>query len=291
MKNRSRQRVISAHTELLGVFGYPVRHSLSPLIHNAALAAQGLDYVYLAFEVPPDLLPQAIGGMRALGMRGANITVPHKQAVVALLDRVDPIALRVGAVNTVVNSDGCLVGYNTDVEGFRRALLTVCPQGVKDESCLVVGAGGAARAVLAALVEERVGRVYIANRTKERAVALSDAAKTWGGETDVVALTLESVREVMPQVRVVVNATPLGLASTVKELPFPVDTMHSGHVVLDLAYDIEDTQLVRAAKERGAVAADGKEMLIQQAAGSYKLWTGFDPPLDTMRDCIMNKRG
>lgn len=273
------------------MFGYPVRHSLSPLIHNAALAAQGLDYVYLAFEVPPELLAQAIAGMRALGMRGANVTVPHKEAVLALLDELDPLACRVGAVNTVVNNGGRLVGYNTDVDGFRRALHMLCPQGVKDEVCLILGAGGAARAVLAALVEERASRVYIANRTKERAIALSNAAMAWGAETEVWPLPLEFLGEVMPQARIVVNATPLGLASTVKELPFPVDTMHSGQVVLDLAYDLEDTQLVRAAKARGAVAADGKEMLIQQAAGSYKLWTGVDPPLDTMRDCLMNKHG
>ena len=291
MKDRERQLVITAHTRLLGIFGYPVGHSLSPQIHNAALAAQGLDYVYLAFEVVPEQLPQAIGGMRALSMRGANITIPHKEAVIPLLDGVDAAAQRVGAVNTVVNDRGLLVGYNTDVGGFQQALRALCPKGVEGEVCLLLGAGGAARAVVAGLMEEKVQRIYIANRTTSRAVALSESAKTWAGDTELVVLPWEAVREGVSKARILINATPLGLTTAVKELPFPVDILHSNHVVLDLAYGAEDTQLVKAAKARGALAADGKEMLIGQAAGSYRLWTGIDPPLDVMRDGLMSRQG
>jgi hypothetical protein len=162
-----RQVELGSHTGMLALFGHPIRHSLSPRIHNAALQVHGLDLVYLAFDVRPEELPAAISGIRALGIRGANLTVPHKEAALALLDEVDPLAARVGAVNTVVNGDGQLMGYNTDIFGFSAALRTVMPEGAKGRDCLVIGAGGAARAVVAALVEDGAATVYVNNRSYE----------------------------------------------------------------------------------------------------------------------------
>jgi len=274
---------IGAQTCLVGLFGHPVRHSLSPRMHNAAFRLQGLDLVYLAFDVVPDELPAAIAGLRALGMRGANLTVPLKESVLPLLDNVEALAQRVGAVNTIVNDGGVLAGHNTDVAGFTKALHVVLPEGAKDRRCLVVGAGGAARAVLAALVQEEAAVASVYNRHPERAAALCAVAGAWG-LTDCRAVGEDALDTVARDADVIVNATPLGLASSVKEMPFPVDTIHSDQVVIDLVYGPGRTALVEAALARGAVAIDGKEMLVMQAALAYRLWTGLEPPVDAMRE-------
>ncbi|OFW57160.1 MAG: shikimate dehydrogenase [Actinobacteria bacterium RBG_16_64_13] len=273
---------ISARTGLVGVFGHPVRHSLSPRIHNAAFRSQGVDMVYLAFDVPPEQLRPAIDGLRALDMRGANLTVPHKESVMVLLDEIDPLAARIGAVNTIVNSDGRLIGHNTDAAGFAAALRGLVPDGARGLSFLVLGAGGAARAVVSTLVEEDAAAVWNYNRTYERAAALCVSASEWGS-TKCEPIREVKLREVAAQADVIVNATSLGLGASVKEFVIPVDTLTSGHVVVDLVYGSGPTVLVEAARGRGAVAMDGREMLIMQAASSYRLWTGLVPPVDAMR--------
>lgn len=279
---------ITAQTQLLAVLGHPVHHSLSPHIHNAALQAQGLDIVYLAFDVPPARLSAAIEGLRAIRALGANITVPHKEVVPALLDDVDPTAARVGAVNTIVQRDGRLSGYNTDIEGFRDALRSQLPSGAEDRRCLVVGAGGAARAVVAALIAERAAAVAIFNRTSTRADALCAAARSWGARSCGV-VTEEALPKAVESADIVVNATTVGLDPASKEVPFPVDTVTCEQVVLDLVYGPAPTPLVRHALERGASAIDGREMLLRQAASSYRLWTGLEAPLEVMRAALTNR--
>lgn len=280
----SDQARIGANTGLLGLLGHPVRHSLSPRLHNAAFRHQALDLVYLAFDVPPERLPAAIAGVKALGMLGVNLTVPHKEAAIPLLDEIDPLALQVGAVNTVVNRDGALHGYNTDVSGFAAALASVLPGDTAGRRCLVLGAGGAARAVVAALVDQGAA-VFVHNRTQSRAVDLCRAADAWGsGRCRVVAA--EQLDESAKSADVIVNATTVGLQGEVKELPIPVDTIHSGQLVVDLVYGTGPTKLVEVARKRGAIALDGKEMLVMQAALAYRLWTGVDPPLQLMRDSV-----
>ncbi|MBN1321891.1 MAG: shikimate dehydrogenase [Thermoleophilia bacterium] len=286
----SSETIVAARAGVLGVIGHPVSHSLSPRIHNAAFQAQGLDLVYVAFDVPPDDLPAAMAGVRALGMRGVNVTVPHKQAVVRYVDQISPLAERVGAVNTVVNDDGRLVGHNTDVLGFRKALRSLLPEGAQGRRCLVVGAGGAARAVVAALFEDGAECVWICNRTHERAVALCAAAATWG-RTVCEVVPPDRLREVVLSTELLVNATSVGLAGSVKEFALPVDTVHSGHVVVDLVYSNSATPLVNAARARGALTADGMEMLVMQAAESYSLWTGLTPPVDVMRESVGRGEG
>jgi shikimate dehydrogenase len=276
---------IGARTGLVGVLGHPVGHSLSPRIHNAAFRAQGVDMVYLAFEVRPEQLGSAVEGLRALRIRGANVTVPHKEAVMGLLDIVDPVASRIGAVNTIVNDEGRLFGYNTDVAGFLTALRSLQPGGARDLSCLVEGAGGAARAVVAALVEDGARVVWVHARTFERAAALCTSASAWG-ETACEAILGDRLAEIAHTADLIINATPVGLSASVKESAVPVDILHSRHVVMDLAYGSRPTALVEAARAKGAVATDGKEMLVMQAASSYRLWTGLEPPLDTMRSSI-----
>ncbi|MBC7292901.1 MAG: shikimate dehydrogenase, partial [Thermoleophilia bacterium] len=263
--------VITARTGLICLLGYPVSHSLSPLMHNAAFQAQGLDMVYLAFSVPPADLETAVAGLKALGVRGANVTVPHKEAVVSLLDDIAPLAARIGAVNTIVNQAGYLVGHNTDAPGFLDALQTVRPQGAEGARFLIAGAGGAARAVVAAVCEAGATAVLIYNRTAERAIALCRAAANWGN-AECRAVGREDLATALAEVDVVVNATSVGLQPGVKDPVVPVDNLDSRrHVVMDLVYGTKPTALVAQARSKGVTAVDGLEMLIMQASRSYHL--------------------
>jgi shikimate dehydrogenase len=276
---------LPGYCDLLGLFGHPVGHSLSPSMHNAALRAQGLRLSYVAFDVAPDRLGAAVEGVRALRMRGVNVTVPHKITVMTYLDDLEPTAARVGAVNTVVNEDGRLVGHNTDVQGFADALRSLLPQGAEGLTCVVLGAGGAARAIVAALVAERVSLISVHNRTAVNAEALCAAAASWGGVA-CAPLAEGALLDAVRGADLVVNATSVGMPGSVKESPLPVDILHSRHVVIDAVYGARPTTLVREARARGARAVDGKEMLVRQAAGSYELWTGMQPPMDAMRRSI-----
>jgi shikimate dehydrogenase len=235
--------------------------------------------------VEPSLLKWAVNGVRALGMRGINVTVPHKEAIVELLDEVDDLAAQLGAVNTVVNDGTTLVGYNTDVVGFLEALKTVAPGGASGGRFLVAGAGGAARAVVAGLCREGASHVWIFNRTEERAEVLCRAARAWGPTRCDVARKA-GLRELAQHVDVLVNASSVGLGETVKLTPFPVDIVGNRHVVIDLVYGSIPTALVAQARAKGVVAIDGKEMLLRQAASSYRLWTGREAPVKVMRGAI-----
>jgi shikimate dehydrogenase len=280
---------IGSRTGVVGVIGHPIGHSLSPLIHNAALQAEDLDMVYLAFDVPPERLADAVAGLRGLGLRGVNVTIPHKESIVPLLDEVEAVALRIGSVNTVVNQGGRLVGYNTDRDGFAAALRGLRPEGALGLRCLVAGAGGAARAVVAALVEEKADEIAIYNRTPQRAVSLCAEASVWGGSR-CLPLSEHEVFAFLPEADLVVNATSVGLAPSIKESVIPVDILHSRQIVMDLVYGAVPTTLVREAKARGASAIDGKEMLVLQAGGSYELFTSRPAPLDVMRRSIGEER-
>ncbi len=281
---------ITAATRLLALLGHPVDHSLSPLIQNAALQADRVNMVYLAFDVSPEQLGMAVQGLRAVAARGANVTVPHKEYVIDHLDRLDALAAQVGAVNTIVNDDGVLTGHNTDVEGFRAALHRVVPEDLRRRSCLVVGAGGAARAVVAALCSARVSDILVANRTRERAEALCAAATGWG-VSSCRALGLDELHEAASSADILVNATSIGLDPTVKECALPVDTLNRGQVVIDVVYGPGPTLLVEEARARGIVALDGLEMLLMQAASSYKLWTRHEAPLEVMRAALAERSG
>ncbi|MCL5734781.1 MAG: shikimate dehydrogenase [Actinobacteria bacterium] len=276
---------VSAQTRLLAVIGHPVGHSLSPLMHNAALRYQGIDAIYLAFDVLPDELAVAVDGLRALGFWGANITLPHKEQATDLMDSLDPLAERVGAVNTVVNEHGRLVGYNTDVQGFLEALHAVHPRGATGAGCLVAGAGGAARAVVAGLIAGGAREITVFNRTSSRAHALCAAASRWGaGSCRVVERG--DLGRAAEEADILVNATSVGLGVSVKESVIPVDTLRSHHVVVDLVYGMEPTLLVKSAVARGAATVDGKRMLVSQAAESYRLWTGKPAPFEVMRSSV-----
>jgi shikimate dehydrogenase len=254
--------------------GFPIRHSLSPAIHNAAFRALGLDWAFLAFEVAPGTAGDAVAGMRALGMEGLSVTMPHKADVAAAVDRLSPAAEELGAVNTVVRrAGGVLVGENTDGAGFVDALRLDEGFDVAGRRCLVVGAGGAARAVVRALAQAGAAEVVVANRTPERA---REAAALAGGAGRV------GVAGDAGEADLVVNATPLGMAHMQAATVVEPALLGPGQLVVDLVYLPAVTPLVEAARAQGAAAANGLGMLIHQAAHAFRLWTGEDPPLEVM---------
>ncbi|MGH9189062.1 MAG: shikimate dehydrogenase [Acidimicrobiales bacterium] len=262
-------------TRLAAVIGSPVALSLSPALHNSAFRATGLDWTYVALEVAWGAAASAVEGMRALrGFDGMSVTVPHKLAVAEALGRLSATAEALGAVNTIVrDADGELSGHNTDGEGFLRSLADVGfePEG---RSCLLVGAGGAARAVAWALAGAGAEEVVVVNRTPERAVLLAALA----GPAGRVGRAEEA-----GDADLVVNATPLGMSGRTVD-PLPVDPSHlrAGQVVLDLVYDPAVSPLLEAAAARGAHAINGLGMLVHQAAAQFALWTGQPAPLEAM---------
>lgn len=258
---------------MVGIIGDPVAHSLSPAIHNAAFRSLGLDWVYVAFPVLAEQVSAALAGMRALGITGLNVTMPHKPAAAVAVDRLSATAAALGAVNTVVRRDDGLHGESTDGEGLLRALRAEPGFDPDGRRCLVVGAGGSARAAILALAGAGAREVVVVARRSEAAARAAALAGHRGrvGHADEVA-----------DVDLVVHATPAGMGVDRSPLPIDPARLASGQVVVDLVYDPPLTPLVAAARAGGATAVNGLGMLVHQAALSFRLWTGVDPPLDVM---------
>lgn len=269
---------VSGATRLAGVIGSPVRHSLSPAIHNAAYEACGLDWVYVALEVGEGAAATAFAGMRALGITGLSVTMPHKDAAFSAVDELSVAARQMRAVNCVHLADGRLIGHNTDGDGFvdsLRADAGVDPRGL---SVVVVGAGGAARSVIEALGRAGAGRISVVNRTAARAsdaAVLAGPVGRVGGWDDVSAADL------------VVNATSVGLGG--EGIPFATSLLRTGQVVADLVYHPLETPLLAAARAAGAQAVDGLGMLVHQAAHQFRIWTGVEPPVAAMRRAALDE--
>jgi shikimate dehydrogenase len=274
-------------TQLLGIIGYPIRHSLSPVFQQAALDALGIDARYEAWEVKPEDLARRVRELATQGMLGFNVTVPHKESVMPLLAEVDAFARELGAVNTVVNRGGKLVGYNTDAEGFLRGLTQdggFQPRGVR---ALVLGAGGSARAVALSLAREGVAWLAIANRTLPRAQALAEEARRHCRDVRAVELSDEALGPLLRRpsaATLIVNCTSMGMLHGPAEgqSPLAEALIPRGALVYDLVYRPAETPLLRSAKRAGARALGGLPMLIYQGAAAFKLWTGRDGPTDVM---------
>lgn len=271
-------RQVSGQTRITGVFGWPVAHSLSPVMHNTAFADLGLDWCYVPFAVAPGSLPQAVAAIRALGIHGVNITVPHKQAIIPLLDQLTPEARAIGAVNTIITAEAGLLGHNTDAAGFRCSLLQANFE-VRGKRVLVFGAGGAARAIVYALQREGA-YITLLNRTRERAV---DLANTLPGDITVGPLDPETVQTWAAKTQLVVNTTSVGMWPLVDASPWPESVPFPGHALLyDLVYNPRRTRLVNQALQAGASFIDGLWMLVHQGAEAFYLWTGKHPNTELM---------
>lgn len=264
--------MITGNTRVAGVIGSPVRHSLSPVIHNAAFAAAGLDWVFVAFEVVPGAAGAALAGMRAFGIAGLSVTMPHKDDVAAAVDVLDPAAAALRTVNTVVlQPDGRLAGHSTDGAGFVASLgdAGVDPAGM---AIAVLGAGGAARSVIDALARAGAARIAVINRSSDRAevaAALAGERGCAGSAVDIGAADL------------VINATSIGMGS--RDVPCDLGLLRAGQVVADLVYHPLETALLAGARAAGARPIDGLGMLVHQAALQQELWTGVRPDAGAMR--------
>ena len=264
---------VSGRTRLAAVIGDPVRHSLSPALLNAAFTTAGLDWVYVALPVAEGDAGAALDAMRRMDIGGLSVTMPHKEAVAAAVDRCSPAASALNAVNCVRREGDQLVGENTDGEGFVRSLVGELGVTPADRRFVVIGAGGAARAVIRALAAAGAADVAVVNRTRERAVVAAELAGEAGrvGTSDDVATA-----------DVIVNSTPVGMGADTA-LPVPDELIEPRHVVADLVYHPPTTPLLDAAAARGARTMNGLGMLLHQAAIQFELWTGHTAPVAEMR--------
>lgn len=275
---------ISGHTVVCGIIGDPIEHTMSPAIHNAAFQAMGLDYVYVAFGVKGEGLRQAIEGMRALGMRGMSVTIPHKVAALPLMDKLDPLAEKIGAVNTVVNDNGILTGYNTDATGFLQAMLEkgVDPAG---KNVTIVGAGGASRAV-SFILADRGANPVILNRIEEIDWAIDLAARiseSFGKDVEALELTSDNLAGVLEKTEILVNATSVGMSPNVDNTPVPADLLRADLTVYDIVYNPVKTRLLQDAEAAGATIISGVDMLVWQGVVAFEKWTGQKPPVEIMK--------
>jgi shikimate dehydrogenase len=277
-------KVITGKTRICGVIGNPIEHTMSPIMHNAAFKKLGLDYIYIPFRVSNEELAEAVDGMRALNIRGFNVTIPHKVTVMPMLDGLDPLAEKVGAVNTVVNNDGNLRGYNTDATGFLQALLErgVEPRG---KNTVVLGAGGASRAVSYVLAE-RGAHLTILNRQLELdwAEALAERiAEDFKKEVRVLELGFENLAIAMERADILINATSVGMSPNSQETPVPARLLKPELVVFDIVYNPIRTRLLQEAEAAGAHTIEGVDMLAWQGALAFEKWTEQTAPLYLMR--------
>jgi shikimate dehydrogenase len=273
---------------LLGILGNPVRASLSPAMHDAALRHLGIDGRYLPFEIPPGALRDCLAALPALGFLGVNVTIPYKEAVLRHLDRVDPAAAAIGAVNTVVVRGGRLEGFNTDGQGFLRALREGGGGSTRGRRVLVVGAGGAARAIAHACLAQGCRTLAVANRTPARSRALCRALRRHFPDAVIEPSGSGTARfrELAAASAVLVNTTPLG-GRPGDPLPVPRELLRPGQTVADIVYRPARTPLVAAAEAAGARAVGGLGMLLHQGALALRIWTGRAAPVEVMRRALL----
>jgi shikimate dehydrogenase len=283
---------INGRTKICGILGYPLGHSFSPEMQNAAFSAADLDYAYVPFPVEPEHVEAAVKAVKALGMVGVNVTIPHKEAVLPLLDQLSDEARLTGAVNTIVNYSGRLYGHNTDGKGFWRSLgeAGFFPAG---KNVLILGAGGAARAVAVEAALAGIKRLTLANRTEKRAGELARfITEKTGLPVEVIPWPDQEgsalLREALSGADLVVQATRLGMHPNESEaIPLPYDLLKPGKVVCDLVYNPLETMFLKKAGQAGATAVSGLGMLLHQGALSFELWTGVAAPLEVMREALL----
>ena len=275
----------------IALFGYPLSHSISPAFQQAALDSLCIDASYTARPTPPEGLASEVEKLRAGDHLGANVTIPHKELIREYLDRLDPWAETVGAVNTIVKEDGRLVGHNTDGYGFLKSLEERGGFSPRGNSVLLLGAGGAARAAVFALAERDTARVFIANRTAERGDALAGDVR--GRSLDVDSIPMHEAREAAGRVELIVNATSMGMEPGPNAGLSPLDSsdINPKALVYDMVYTPQHTPLMEEARKAGAVAVGGLWMLVYQGAAAFEMWTSREAPVDLMYEAGLRALG
>jgi shikimate dehydrogenase len=271
---------INGKTKIIGVIGKNIKNSLSPLFHNQIILKYSLNFCYLPFQVAETDLGKAIQGIKALNIRGANITFPYKEKAIEFLDKVEKSARRIGAVNTIVNNKGFLTGYNTDVIGFKKSLQEDGEFVIKEKKAVILGAGGAARAVVYALLEEKIEEICIFNRTLEKAKKIKQNLSSFFPKSRISVFPLEGedLKDKIEKAHLLVNATSLGMPPRVDNTPLPDEKLfHPNLLVYDLIYHPARTLFLRQAERTGANIINGLPMLVYQGIESFYLWTDLKP--------------
>lgn len=286
----SARNFVTARTKILCVIGHPIEHSMSPIMHNAVIQDLGLDYLYIAFDVPPNKLKVAIKGLKTLNIKGINVTLPHKEKAIKFIDKVDEIAQKIGAINTIKNEDGFLIGRNTDAEGANKALLDSGCE-ITGKNVVIIGAGGAAKAISYSLASD-TNKITIINRSKDRAKNLVRELKS------KMDLNIEFkkyseiiLKEEITNADILINATPVGMFPTIDKSPVSKKVLHRDLFVFDLIYNPLETQLIKDSKEIGCQTLSGLDMLVNQGALAFEWWTNRKPNLELMKLRIIEYLG
>ncbi len=285
--------LITGATQLLGVIGYPIKHSLSPVMHNAAIEQLGLDYAYVPLSIDPQQLGTAVTGLRAIGWQGFNVTIPHKQTIMAHLTEISLLAKTIGAVNTVWRTAAGWAGDNTDITGFVTPL-RLQKKNWPNSVAIVLGCGGSARAVVAGLQQLGVGEIWVVGRDVDKLTQFQASWKNLPLTVAVRVCSWEQLAQLLPQANLVVNCTPIGMAPQQTSSPLSADQITKlpvTSIVYDLIYNPRPTELLKIASEHGCISIDGLEMLIYQGAAALKIWVGQEAPVDVMRQAVLHHSG
>lgn len=277
------------NTQIIGIIGHPVKHSYSPFIHNVAIDIKKIDYIYLPFDIPGQNLKSALSGMTALGIKGCNVTIPHKESAIQFMSSVSEEVTLIGSINTIVNDQGKLIGHNTDAHGIYESLLPF-KSDISGSQVCVIGAGGSARAVIYTLIRNfKPKKLFIINRNERRAENLKDyfSEKMKFSSIKTKELIPPSAFEVMKDSKLIVHATPVGMSPNVSDsITTSADVFSKGQIVFDLVYNPMNTLLLKTAAKAGATTVNGLSMLISQAAKSFELWTGVDFPKEDVQKSL-----
>jgi len=277
---------ITSETKLYGLIGYPVKHSISPQIHNSAFKILNINAVYLTFEVKKEFLKKALDGIKALGIKGLNVTIPHKIDVIKYLDELSREAALIGAVNTILNDNEKLIGFNTDYTGILKTF-EVHKVDLTEKKIVLLGAGGAAKAIAFAIAE-KASSLIILNRTKRKALNLTrELSKKLKVNVSADSLTFESLKNNLKDADILVNATSVGMTPNINQTLVTKKFLRKDMVVLDVVYNPLETKLLKEAKEAKAKCINGVEMLVQQAAEAFKIWFRIEPPINEMRNAAL----
>lgn len=269
-------------TKTYAVIGDPIDHSLSPNIHNAAFRELELDCTYIAYRIPKGELEEGLDALKKIKIAGFNVTIPHKVEIMKYLDKVDEDCSLIGASNTVSNNDGELKGYNTDMDGFLEPIKRRDIP-IKDSKVLLLGAGGAARAIVAGFTKEKADSITIANRTKENATLLAQFAHKIG--INATGISLDEIGDSISDYKFIVNASSIGLKN--EPIPLPIETVNQDSIVYDIVYKPMNTDLIKKSKQKGATVIYGYEMLLGQAAIAFEIWHETKAPYEAMKKAIL----
>ena len=284
--------VVDINTKLVGLLGNPLGHSFSPAMHNRAFQTLGLNYLYLPIEVTADDLPIVAAGIAKMNFAGYNVTIPHKIRIMDCLDAIDPLAQAIGAVNTVVLQNGRATGYNTDGEGFVQSLEAETGIAVEGKCHFIIGCGGAARAIAMTLVFQGAQKIFICNRTEQKAHDLVGEINTKVRPcSEVVAMTPSGIEAAVRQADVLINTTSLGMHPEVDRIPMDGDLIPAGVIVSDIVYNPARTKLLQVAEEKDCRTVPGLGMLVYQGAEGFRKWTGTEPPVDVMFEVVRALKG